>query len=241
MNSLFGCVKKTRLAGSLLIALLMLGACTSNTQLPVYQAQHIVLLPTQAMYKELQNYEQIIDNLLQARLEKTAFIITVLSEQQYKQLNERALESSGAIYDPNLGQYLPLNTKDYAYALESLISQKMPVDALFMPRLLLRDGAAKKQKVAFDGVVRKLEYADEVPTSLALPTTKGLSIQLRGYSKSNNALKPAVGGISLPYRLALKDNRLVIDMKPSLFTDKEAKQGVGIAVKQLLAQLKYSK
>lgn len=225
----------------LLLASVGFIGCASQVTTPVYQAKHLLLLPVQSLHKELQANEPMIDELLYQSLESSRFSLRTLSPKQYKTLHAKALEVSGAIYTPAVGDYTPLNPGLYAKALLAMVHDDWQVDTVVMPKLLLRDAQMQGTKVMFDGIKKPLEYAANTPQTWMPERPRGLSLQLSAYNLDGNSIAPVFAGLSLPFIIKQESNKPKYILKTEFFTEKEAKKASKVASKKLLQQFVYEK
>jgi hypothetical protein len=231
----------------MLFCLVTLVACSSSTQtskekkLPVYAANTLLLLPVKSLHKELISSEPAVDIVLKKYFGKTKFNIVTLSEKQYAEVNKLALEQSGSIYSPAVGDYTPLDTRRYAASMKKLLGEKYEFDTLVIPQIILRSGEVIDDSVEFDGVERKLEYAKGGPTGIKPRTPKGLSIQINAFAAGNNATQPVFGGVSLPFIIQVQDNAPTFVIKPEYFSEAELEEGAKVAIKRLQKQLDYQR
>lgn len=225
----------------LFASLTFLVGCASQITTPVYQAKHLLLLPVQSLHKELQANEAMVNELLYQSLESSRFEVRHLSAKQYKTLHAKALEVSGAIYSPAVGDYTPLNTGLYAKALLAMVHDDWQVDTVIMPKLLLRDAQMQNNKVSFDGVTKPLEYAANTPNTWLPERPRGLSLQLSAYNLDANSIEPVFAGLSLPFIIKQESNKPKYILKTEFFTENEAKKACKMASKKLLQQFVYEK
>ena len=228
---------------SVLITLFLVVGCARVTQvkLKVYDAQRILLLPTQSKHKELKDSTTSIDKQLFTRFNQSKFTVITPSTDDFSQAHKTALESSGAIYDPAVGNYVPLNSRDYILSLSGLLSLRYQFDSIAVPKLVLRQASIETKYVLIDGSKRKFEYMPGTPNSILPRQVKGLSLQLKVYTRNNNNTKAVFSGISLPFLIREQNNQPEFVLKTVFFTEKELKQGVDAAIKALKKQLRYKK
>lgn len=226
-----------------LLAVFVFTGCTTveEQKLPVYGANTILLLPVKSLHKELKTSEPSVDLVLKSQFEKTKFNIITLTTAEYERANKEALEISGSVYKPDVGDYVPLNTRLYASSLKNILADKYSFDTLVLASLLLREAKLDEDLIIFDGAERKLEYEQGSPRGLLPRRPRGLSLQLNAFAQRNNATIDVFGGISLPFFIRVKDNKPEFVIKQQFFTEKELSEGLKIAVKQLTGQLEYQK
>ena len=226
----------------LLMSLMALSGCeTVPAKKPLkIDAGTILVLSVEAMHKELKDaaapaYKQLIK-----KIGKKGFRIVPLTPTTYQQLREMALVQSGSVYDPQVGQFVPLDRAAYLKAIIDISRNRFPHDVVLIPEVILRNTAVVGDEMSWDGIKKEISFVDPPETIYDLPrNAKGLSLRLAAYTRNGARLFYKFNGISLPYLLRYSEGKFSLELKEKFFTDKELKKGVELALKPFFAQVHY--
>lgn len=232
---------KTVLTGTLLCVLVTLAGCSStgSKKLPEYEVRRAWIIPPQVMHKELLPFSQDIQLALEQALRKHKLDVVILPANNFDMLKDKALESSGSIYNPQLGEYTPLTRAPFAKRMLELINSFEPVDILVYPQLVLRRAQMNDDRslATFDGITRPIEFASDESGVKPL-AIKGLSLKLNAYTRTGNATMGVFSGLSLPFIIDETDAEPKLLLKQTLIDDADINRGVKSVVKQWMKQIK---
>jgi hypothetical protein len=207
---------------------------------PVVKAHHIILLPIESLHLQLQDSGQTLYPFLQKELAKKRFNIIDQAAQQFGEASDHALAMSGAVYDPAIGRFLPIDRSVYIKALIDFYGQSHDFDVIILPELLIRSANVSGDVASWDGVERKIELTKPVDKPYrALPTIGAVSVKLTAYSRQGAVLLHSYAGVALPYTIDYNTKPAELQLKPVLFSEKEQKQAAQLAVQPIFQQVKY--
>lgn len=226
----------------ILIAALLLAACSTTEvrQGPVVKAKSVLLLPLTSLHTELAQAGHNVTVELTKALEKRRFAVINPSEEQIKLAVDQALAAAGAVYDPSIGQFLPMDRLVYIKSLIDYYGTQFEFEVLIQPELLIRNASVVGDSASWDGAERSIELSNKpnIPYR-PLKTVRGVSLKLSVYSQKGADLLHSYAGISLPYTINYRVKPPEFDLKEQLFTVKEQRQAVDGALKPFFYQVKY--
>lgn len=217
----------------LMLMTVLLLSCTSEPVIKREQmlAQTVLLLPLSTLHQELTQGGELIAEQLEQQLSRHGFTVFALAPQVHQRYVDKALEISGAVYDPNIGQFVPLDKGVYAYNFVRLIAVDYEFDVVLNPQLLLRTTRVNMDEAQWDGVSREIEFVVKPEKNYQIPrSAKGVSLRLNGYSRNGGSVSTGFGGVSLPYRVDLAQGIKGFKLKESFYTKSEIKEGVKVAL-----------
>ena len=74
----------------------------------VQETKKIVVFPVFSVIKEFRQYDAMVHSHLVAQLQSLGHEVVVVADEQYRSLRHHALEQSGSIYNPTVGDFIPL-------------------------------------------------------------------------------------------------------------------------------------
>ena len=226
----------------ILVAALLLAACSTTEvrQVPVIKAKAVLLLPLTSLHNELAQAGHNVTLELTKALEKRRFAVINPSEEQTKLAVDQALAAAGAVYDPSIGQFLPMDRLVYIKSLIDYYGTQFEFEVLIQPELLIRNASVVGDSASWDGAERSIELSNKPNTPYRpLKTVRGVSLKLSVYSQKGADLLHSYAGISLPYTINYRVKPPEFDLKEQLFTVKEQRQAVDGALKPFFYQVKY--
>src|SRR5690554_903670 len=226
----------------ILVAALLLASCSTTEvrQGPVIKAKSVLLLPLTSLHNELAQAGHNVTLELTKALEKRRFAVINPSEEQTKLAVDQALAAAGAVYDPSIGQFLPMDRLVYIKSLIDYYGTQFDFEVLIQPELLIRNADVVGDTATWDGVERSVELSSKPKTPYrALKTVRGVSIRLSAYSHNGADLLHSYAGIGLPYTINYAVKPPAFDLKTVLFTEKEQRQAAENALKPFFYQVKY--
>src|SRR5690554_4687299 len=226
----------------ILVLALLLAACSTTEvrQGPVVKAKSILLLPLSSLHSELAEAGHSITQDLNQVLGKKKFTVINPDDQQVQAASDQALAAAGAVYDPSIGQFLPMDRLVYIKSLIDYYSTQFDFEVLIQPELLIRNADVIGDTATWDGVERSVELSSKPKTPYrALKTVRGVSIRLSAYSHNGADLLHSYAGIGLPYTINYAVKPPAFDLKTVLFTEKEQRQAAENALKPFFYQVKY--
>lgn len=221
---------------------LLLSACSATPAQKgaVIKAHSVLLLPMSSLHQEIISAENQLEQQLIKQLKKKRFTTISLSDAQYQNAVDGALAASGAVYDPAIGHFLPIDRLVYIKALIDILYSTYDFDVLIQPELLLRQVNITGDMAVWDGVERKVELTRkaEIPYR-PLKQGRGVSIKLSAYSNQGADLLQSYAGISLPYTIDYNERPAALAIKKVLFSEKEQTQAAQVALTPFFYQVKY--
>ena len=203
-------------------------------------AHRVVVLHVESLHKELKKaaepaYQQLIKNI-----EKKGFYVVPLTAADNQLLRDKAMELSGSVYDPQVGEFVPLDRFTYIKAMIDLSAKLFSHDVVLMPEVVLRTTNVVGDEMQWDGVKREISFINQPAAAYDLPQRgKGLSLRLAGYTRNGAKVFLDFSGISLPYHLRYVNGKLTLQLKEQFFTDKELKDGVDMALNPFFKQVTH--
>ncbi len=189
------------------LILLLLAGCAEipvQKQNPIALPQKLVVLPVVTMMGELRMQGYRIHSNLKAKLEELGCDCNTIGKDQYQSFRRQALEQSGSIYDPAVGEFMPLKEDRYV---ESMISQLVTsgdYDGVVFVELVLRRAVFDDGRLIWDDTVQPLVViGGELKNHRLLQQTRGLSINLHILDREGDLLYKQIAGISVPFELDL--------------------------------------
>lgn len=216
---------------------LLLAACQTSPVEPLAKvsASTAMLLPVSSLHEEMvSHHEQVAaaltEGLKQERLE-------VLQPKDWGTQSETALEASGAIYNPDIGRFLPLDKKRYTQALLEQLLPQQSFEVLVMPELVLRSADLDKKMLVWDGVHKALPLEDADRDAPLPKSSKGLSLRVLLYSRDGMEIMDGFYGVSIPYLIDYSAGKPVFRLKSEFFTEEEITDAVRRAMKDISRHL----
>ncbi len=233
---------KTCTIFSLVIICLFLQACTTTTgrEAPTIRVKNILVLPTQVGHPELNSFQSKATRAFEKELRSEGFNTIKLSNGLYQQAHNLALEKTGSVYDPKLGMFTPMNKPAYAKEMLYLLLSKKNFDLMLFPSILLRQADVNKEKgtAEFDGISKKLTFADGVSNKVYPDIARGLSLKVVGITREQVGTRAFSAGISLPFDISEGIGGMTITLKTELITDKELDDAIERVTELFTEQVK---
>ena len=223
-------------------AALFLAGCETvpAKELLKIEASKVVVIPVESLHRELKRVSGPVYAELVEQVRKQGFQVTELSDTEYEQLRQQALEISGSIYDPKVGAFLPLKRATFIKAVVDLSAQQYDHDIVLIPELVLRTADVNGDKAEWDDVKREVSVISESETTYKLPEKiKALSLRLGAYTNKGAEVYLNFSGISLPYHLRHVNKKMTLELKENYFTVREIKEGVNIALQPFKQQVSF--
>lgn len=226
----------------LLLCCTAIAACTTTEQRkgPVISAHSILLLQPESLHEELAGAGLPVYNDLSNALQKKRFSVLTTTAEQYNQAVDQALATAGAMYDPAIGKFLPLDRRIYIKSLIDYYAAQHEFEVLIMPELLIRTAEVRGDDAYWDNTERKIELHNKPSVPYRpLRAVRGVSLKLSVYSRNGADLLQSYAGIALPYRVDYNVQPPLFIIKNPLFTEREQQQAVDAALKPVFLQVKY--
>jgi len=217
---------------ALLSLLALLGAgCTTEPVKPKLQPETAIVLPISTLHKELRGDVSIVQHQLEKTLKDAGYHITELTADEFEKMQHNAFDESGSIYNPSVGEYVPLDAGRYRSSLlQQLHDRKFTIT--IMPELQLRTAQVQGENVLWDGVTRKIEVRG-TSNYLAPHEARGLSLVISAYTSTGALVGKGAGGITVPFYLDATTSNVQFHLRDSFYDADEVKEGVAIAIMSL--------
>lgn len=240
----FNVLKKISFPFLLATFALILSACSTveTRSGPTVKAQNVVLLPIESLHNELLEQENELYELLAQAVHKKRFHVITSTADEFQPALDQALSDAGAIYDPNVGQFLPSDRQIYIKSLIDYYARENAVDVIVLPEILIRKARVYGDTASWDGAERSVELSEkpEKPYS-SLREARGLSIKLSVYTRNGSFLLQSYAGVSLPYTVNYNKKPAELELKTEFMTQKEQRQAVDAVLRQFFQQVKFYK
>jgi hypothetical protein len=235
-------LSKTALSALLLLCCsLLFTACASTTtsDKPVVEAHSVLLLPATSLHKELNGSLTDVASELDRQLDAAGFTVVHAEPDVFEAAKKKALEVSGAVYNPKVGRYVPLNREVYVAQLMSALSVTYKHNVVIKPDLILRTAVVDGDYAKWDNLKREIEIINKPKTPFQMPDrAKGLSLRLKYYTRNGAMLDTSYGGVSLPYVLDFASGKAEYQLKELFFKQKDLQNSVELALAPFLQQVK---
>jgi len=226
---------------SLCLLLTHLSACSTvnERQLPKVSAQRILVLPTLINHKELGQLDIDFSSELAKALQDKGFKTLRISDELYKSAQNIAYERSGSVYDPELGEFRPMNMPAYSKEMMVLLAKRKSFDLVLFPSVVTRRITldTNNGKGELDGLDVQLAHDDQVSEPVYPDSIRGLSLKILGITRQSQGIRVVFSGISLPLQLSEEAGEPKLVLKTPLLNSKAIKQASKYAVKQLTKQV----
>jgi hypothetical protein len=221
-----------RVAWPALLLLSLLGAgCTTEPAEPERRPENAVVLPVFTLHKELRGDVAIVQNQLVRALKDAGYKCVELSADEFEKIQRVAFEESGSIYNPTVGEYVPLEPGRYRVSLlQQLRGRKF--DVVILPELQLRAAQVQANNILWDGVTRNIEVRGN-SQYLAPRQARGLSLLVAAYGNTGALVGRGIGGITVPFYLDATTADVQFRLRDAFYDVDEVSEGVAIAVKGL--------
>lgn len=227
----------------LLISLcLLVSACTTTEVKPqqIVKARSVLILPVESLHEDLVAASEPIYQALQTAVAKKRFTVINANSERYQQAVDEALSVSGAMYDPGVGKFLPLDRRIYIKALIDEFAADEDFSVLILPELLIRVAGVNGDHASWDGVERRIELTEKADKPYRpLRTVRGVSIKLSVFTKQGADIIQSYAGLSLPYTVNYNQTPPVLVLKQPFFSASEQKEAIEKALETVFSQVHY--
>jgi hypothetical protein len=215
----------------ILCLLAMLGtACTMAPAKPELPLQKAIVLPVSTLHKELRGDAAIVQNQLAEALNEAGYDCYVITVQDFEQLQRKAFDESGSIYNPSVGEYVALDDARYRNSLLRQLRARGAFDVMVVPELMLRAARIQGNVISWDGVSRDLEVRGQ--SKYLMPReARGLSLLVNAYGNNGGLAAKGIGGITVPFYLDARSNDTQFRLREAFYDVGEVSEGVDLAVK----------
>jgi len=215
----------------MLLLSLLIASCTTEPVEPALQPETAIVLPVSTLIKDLRGDVSIVQHQLVKTLKDAGYHVTELGADEFEKMQHNAFDESGSIYNPSVGEYVPLEPARYrANLLQQLRDRKF--NLVIMPELQLRSAQVQGDEVLWDGVARKIEVRG-TSNYLAPHEARGLSVTIAAYGSTGVLVGRGAGGITVPFYLDATTSNVQFRLRDSFYNADEVKEGVTIAIMSL--------
>lgn len=166
--------------------------------------QTVVVIPVFSLLKDFRSMSEDISQELMIQLEQNSFDSFVLNKKMFKVLNRKALEESGAIYNPEVGQFVPTRRDVYIKSLVKQLGSVGEFNLLLVPEITMRRARISGDEVWWDNQSMPLPVSGKSKTAYKVPAEgRGLSLKLSAYTSSGGEQMTSYGAIAVPFYLDL--------------------------------------
>ncbi len=219
-----------------LLMILYLSACSTppkldeaqvEDKLVFYEAQKVVVLPIFSLVKEFRQYTPLIHQTLVDSLSARGFDCFVIGEKQYLEMRKKALQESGSIYNPGVGEFIPFNEDVYIADFVQQLTSVGDFNLLLFPELLLRTAMVNGDFVAWDGTNQPLIVKGNADGNAKIPKiARGLSLKVVAYTIRGERRMEQFGGLAVPYYLDLTSTPASFKLRDNLMEQEKLLKGV---------------
>lgn len=197
--------------------------------------QTVVVIPVFSLVKDFRPMSDGIKDELMKQLEEKSFDCYVISKKMFKVLNRKALEESGAIYNPKVGEFVPTRKDVYIKSLISQLASVGEFNLLLVPEIVMRDARISGGEVWWDNQSMSLPISGKSRTSYKVPQQgRGLSLQLAAYTSSGGEQMMSYGAIAVPFYLDISEPQPELKMRKKVLHMTDFSHAVGQAIQPLL-------
>ncbi len=221
--------------------LLMFSACAEQPTKPEVSedSQKIIVFPVFSIVKEFHQYNDEVHGRLIAELQKLGFDVVTVSEEQYRDIRHHALEQSGSIYNPAVGDFVPYNEQVYVADIVLQLAKSVNFDLLLMPELTLRTATVDGDLLVWDGVRLPQVIKGKKNKTYRVPDkARGLSLKIALYTRAGREQVKHYTGVAVPYYLDLERRPPSYRLREQLFDDGQLDASIELALKTLKVRLK---
>ncbi len=196
------------------------------------QLRSLLVLPVRSLHDELLIGGDAVHQRLLNELDALEFQVELLPENTVVFYEDQALEVSGSVYSPKIGQFVALDESVYQYHLIQMLAKDYEFDAVILPQLTLRTTKVNIDEAEWDGVSREIEFVNKPDRLYKLPkSAKGVSVRLSAFSRNGAKISSGFGGLALPYKIDFIDGKSAFSLKESFYHESEINQAIEIALK----------
>ena len=215
-----------------------LTACSQQPTKPasVDEAQkRIVVLPVFSLVKDFRQYSDDVHQRLLRQLKSMGYDTIVLEHTQYQQMRRQALEQSGSIYNPMVGEFVPYKEDIYLASLVEQLRTQESFDLILLPELVLRDAKLDGDLMVWDGGKLPFQISGDKKQRYKTPSrVRGLSLEIEVYTPTLRQKVRHFGAIAVPYYFDLNTKPPSFKLRENLFDGKVVDAGVGLAIEPLV-------
>jgi hypothetical protein len=221
------------------IASLLVGCASSVPVKPSVEVPKLdltgkvfVVAPAVTLHPELREMTEDIQREAVRQLQAKGLESSLTESAVFERNHQLALTESGSIYDPALGEFLPLNQKLYARQLMQGLSVDGEFDYLMMPELVLRSARVEGGLAYWDsGVERVAAEGGPLPVSI-----KGLSVKMTLYRRDGSRVFQSFGAVTLPFKIEYKRQQAQYVLRQeALQSLLHTQQGVAFAIDAIVS------
>lgn len=226
----------------LLVCATFVVACTTTEvkTSQVVKARSVLLLPVESLQIGLVAAGDPLYQALVKGLDKKRFDVITTDKDRYQSALDDALAASGAMYDPSLGKFLPLDRRLYIKGLIDFYAKDEDFTVIILPELLIRVASVSGDYASWDGVERRIELAEEPERPYRqVRNVRGVSLKLSVFTRQGADIVQSYAGLSLPYTVNYNQKPPVLVLKEPFYTSKEQNEAVNLALKTVFNQVKY--
>jgi hypothetical protein len=224
----------------LLLVGLFLGlmACSQSAVKPVLVEEtqkRIVVLPVFSLVKEFRQYSDDVHQRLLGQLKSMGYDPIVLEHAHYQQIRRQALEQSGSIYNPMVGEFVPYKEDVYLASLVEQLGSEEGFDLILLPELVLRDAKLDGDLMVWDGAKLPFQVSGDKKQRYKTPSRiRGLSLEIEVYTPGLRQKVRHFGAIAVPYYYDLNTTPPRFKLRENLFDGKVVDAGIGLAIDPLV-------
>lgn len=228
------------LKSTLLFSFIVLSACAEYVVKPaepeaVMERKTIVVLPVFTVVRAFRPYGTEVHQQLVKELEQAGHDCFVVSDKQYKSLRHQALEQSGSIYNPAVGDFVAYKEDVYAASMIEQLSKLGDFDLMLIPELVLRTAAVDGDQLVWDGVRLPMVVKGERDATFKAPgKARGLSFKGTVYTSNGREVVKRYSGFAVPYYLDLGATPPNYRIRETLYDEATLDVGIKRAIDVLL-------
>lgn len=235
-NSYFGSYALRAYIFMAAFAFFIVSGCAEQPVKPVVEEEpkKIVLLPVFSVIKEFRQYDEMVHRRLINQLQNLGHEPIVIADEQYQLFRKHALEQSGSIYNPAVGDFIPYDEQVYVAKLVLQLSKSIDFDLLMLPELSLRAATVDGDMLVWDGVrMPQVIKGGQDKTFRSPDKARGLSLKIAIYTRAGRELVKHYTGVAVPYYLDLQQSPVRYRLRKQLFDDDQLNTSIALALKTL--------
>lgn len=213
---------------SLSLLLALASGCTTGPVEPEQQPQKAIVLPIFTLHKELRSDASMVQNELREALQEAGYDCVELTADEFEKLQRTAFDESGSIYNPTVGEYIPLDDAKYRKSLLQQLRTRT-FDVLIIPELQLRQALVQGKTIVWDGVSREMEVRGD-GKYLIPREARGLSLFVSAYGSTGVLVGKGAGGITVPFYLDTTIPDAQFQLRQTFYDADEVSEGVAKAI-----------